>query len=136
MLDAVRSSNISVRLVPPESGEPFMGRLEVFHDGVWGTVCDDFFGIFEADVVCGMLNYTEGSLCTVRSAGFGRGQGKLSMLSCDCQMISHDLQVKSGWTMWTVSRVMRFWKIAPSVLGERTTVTMEMMSESYVAQVS
>ena len=53
-----------------------MGRLEVFHNNVWGTVCDDSFSTSEADVVCRMLNYTEGSLCTVRGAGFGRGQGE------------------------------------------------------------
>ena len=87
MLHAVRSSNISVRLVPPQSGLPFMGRLEVLHNNVWGTVCDDRFGTREADVVCGMLNYTEGALCVVRSAGFGRGEGKLSMLSCVYQSV-------------------------------------------------
>lgn len=54
-----------------------MGRLEVLHNNVWGTVCDDLFSTNEANVVCGMLNYTEGSLCAVRSAGFGRGEGEL-----------------------------------------------------------
>ena len=53
-----------------------MGRLEVFHNNVWGTVCDDLFARAEADVVCGMLNYTDGSLCAVRSAGFGEGEGE------------------------------------------------------------
>ena len=35
------------------------GRLEIFHDGQWGTVCDDFFGSDEADIVCKQLGYTE-----------------------------------------------------------------------------
>ena len=52
-----------------------MGRVEVFYNDSWGTVCDDLFSTTEANVICGMLNYTEGSLCTVRGAGFGRGQG-------------------------------------------------------------
>ena len=72
----MRQSNITVRLVPPQSGLDFMGRLEVFHNNVWGTVCDDLFFTTEANVVCGMLNYTDGALCAVRSAGFGEGEGE------------------------------------------------------------
>ena len=72
----VKQSNITIRLVPPQSGLDFMGRLEVLHNNVWGTVCDDFFSTAEANVVCGMLNYTDGSLCAVRSAGFGEGEGE------------------------------------------------------------
>ena len=75
ILYSVKPSNISIRLIPPESGLEFMGRLEVFHDNVWGTVCDDFFSTNEANVVCGMLNYTQGALCTVGRAGFGQGEG-------------------------------------------------------------
>ena len=29
-----------------------MGRLEVFHSGQWGTVCNDHFGLVNAEVVC------------------------------------------------------------------------------------
>ena len=32
------------------------GRLEVFHDGRWGTVCDDDFNEMSARVACKMLN--------------------------------------------------------------------------------
>ena len=90
---AVRQSNIPIRLVPPEAGLDFMGRLEVFHNNVWGTVCDDLFFRTEANVVCGMLNYTDGALCSVRSAAFGEGEGE-----CRVQ-IPNDCRDAASWCM-------------------------------------
>jgi len=31
------------------------GRLEVFHNGRWGTVCDDMFGDIHASIACFQL---------------------------------------------------------------------------------
>lgn len=33
----------------------FAGRLEVFYKGEWGSVCGEYFGVHDADVVCGMI---------------------------------------------------------------------------------
>jgi len=52
---------LTVRLVGSES--PYEGRLEVFYNGFWGTVCDDhFFDDVDATVACrsigaGLIHY-------------------------------------------------------------------------------
>lgn len=52
------------------------GRVEVFYEGEWGTVCDDDFTIHAAQVVCRELGYFE-AVSWSPSSKYGKGEGKL-----------------------------------------------------------
>lgn len=39
-------------------GNVTSGRLEIFFEGVWGTVCDNGFGSTEAMVACWQLGFS------------------------------------------------------------------------------
>ncbi|KAJ1488544.1 SRCR-like domain-containing protein, partial [Baffinella frigidus] len=55
-------------------------RVEIFHDGAWGTVCDDYFDYKEAAVVCRQMGLTGG----VSFWNFGGGFGHIWLDSLNC----------------------------------------------------
>ncbi|CAG2249585.1 unnamed protein product [Mytilus edulis] len=49
----------------------YMGRVEVFHSGFWGSICDDDWTGVNAGVICGMLGYSREGAVGVSGAAFG-----------------------------------------------------------------
>ena len=58
------------------------GRVEIIHEGEWGTVCDDGFDEREALVVCKAFGYVHGKVR--KEAYYGQGEGKIWMDDLEC----------------------------------------------------
>ena len=72
--------------------------MEVYHNGVWGTVCDDGWDLNDAQVVCRELGFIGASAARYR-AYYGEGSGQVWLQNLRCvgsestvEHCSHD-----GW---------------------------------------
>uniref|UniRef100_A0A8C2ZSD5 Lysyl oxidase homolog n=1 Tax=Cyclopterus lumpus TaxID=8103 RepID=A0A8C2ZSD5_CYCLU len=95
------SSSPTARLKVRLSGYPRKhneGRVELFHKGEWGTICDDDFSLHNANVLCRQLGFVSATGWT-HSAKYGKGQGKiwLDNVLCNGGEKSIELCKSRGW---------------------------------------
>ncbi|XP_009977276.1 PREDICTED: scavenger receptor cysteine-rich type 1 protein M160-like, partial [Tauraco erythrolophus] len=81
-----------------DGGRRCAGRVEVKHEGQWGTVCHDDWDMNDAEVVCKQLNC--GSAVGAPQYGhFGPGSGPIWMDEVDCKGSESTLSdcTHEGW---------------------------------------
>ncbi|XP_069753728.1 scavenger receptor cysteine-rich type 1 protein M130-like isoform X8 [Narcine bancroftii] len=77
------SDYMAIRLV--NGTNPCQGRLEVFHNNIWGTVCSDSFNMVNAKVVCMQLNCGSATKVNINAA-FGEGSGPIWFDEVKCRL--------------------------------------------------
>ena len=80
----VAPENGHVRLFNVNDNTKMTGRLEVYYDDQWGTVCDDYFDRDAAMVVCRQLGFNPVGALAVYRAGYGQGAGPIWLDDVRC----------------------------------------------------
>ena len=60
----------------------YSGRVEIYRNGVWGTVCDDNWTIINAQVVCRQLGYESSSASVDFNVPAGTGPILMDNVNC------------------------------------------------------
>ena len=89
----------SVRLVDGSSSSE--GRVEVYYQGAWGTVCDDLFDIPDATVICRQLGFPSAVRAVSAAAEFSVGDGPIFLDNLECTGDESKLSdcTHTGWTV-------------------------------------
>ena len=73
--------DVVVRLV--NGPTQYEGRVEVYYNGQWGTMCDDGWDLNDAQAVCRELGFDRAISASI-GAFYGQGNGRIWLSGVNC----------------------------------------------------
>ena len=82
-----------------DGSDPYEGRVEIYYEGEWGTVCDNGWTFADARTVCRQLKLTSKRPTILRGAYFGSGNGTIWLNNSQCNDLDYKLAEceHAGW---------------------------------------
>ncbi|XP_051541074.1 scavenger receptor cysteine-rich domain-containing group B protein-like [Myxocyprinus asiaticus] len=96
------------------------GRVEVLHNGTWGTVCDDDWDMVDANVICRQLDCGL-AVAVGSSSRFGQGSGPILLDNVDCKGGEMDLS-QCGNQGWGIHNCYHYEDVAVTCRGKNVNV--------------
>ncbi|ELU03943.1 hypothetical protein CAPTEDRAFT_110177 [Capitella teleta] len=91
-----RSASVNNSGLRLAGGSENRGRLEVYHNGEWRTVCDDAFSNADAAVFCRSMGTPYENAEAIASFGGGSGPIHMDEVNCDGQQFAM-FCLNRGW---------------------------------------
>ena len=97
------AQTLFVRIRNPNTtviGSQYEGIVEVYHNGAWGTICNDHWTFNEAMVACRSAGFQSAERAVTDGSYYGGGEGLVLLDNVHCDGSETTLADCSGVSSW------------------------------------
>ena len=128
---------VELRLV--EGATRNEGRLEIYLNKEWGTVCDDSWDLQDAKVACLQLGYSD-AIAATNGGTFGSGAGPIHLDDVECvgheRSLSMSAELSSALTRYWMSGLQLLFHLRVSKWLNKTSIEIVFLTPKACRNVS